>query len=157
MKKIAIKHEISIRHLYTEAGHGKSACDGVGGNIKTQVEAALQNDFGQQEVTQIESAEDIKKLIKEKTNLTYDVTVHNQETSKKIDDNLPKLGPLVGALKIHEVMITTEGVVKKKNLPNEIAYSKVNIRESRKRRTSNVNEVVDDLEISVESLEQSEF
>ena len=157
MKKIAIEHEISVRHLYTEAGHGKSACDGVGGNIKTQVEAALQNDFGQQEVTQIESAEDIKKLIKEKTNLTYDVTVHNQETSKKIDDNLPKLGPLVGALKIHEVMITPEGVVKKKNLPNEIAYSKVNIRESRKRRKSNVNEVVDDLEISVESLEQSEF
>ena len=54
-------------------------------------------------------------------------------------------------------MITPEGVVKKKNLPNEIAYSKVNIRESRKRRKSNVNEVVDELEISVESLEQSEF
>ena len=81
MKEIAIKYEISIRHLYTEAGHGKSACNGVGGNMKTQVEAALQNDFGKQEVTQIESAEDIKNLIKEKTNLTYDVTVHNQETS----------------------------------------------------------------------------
>ena len=146
MKLIALKYGINIRHLYTEAGYGKSPCDGVGGNIKTEVEAALQNEFGIQAVTQIESAEDVKKLIKEKTNLTYDITVHNQETSKEIDDSLPKLGPLVGALKIHEIVITSEGVIKKKNLPNENSYSKVNIRESRKKRKPELNEamIVDD-------------
>ena len=153
---MAVKYGISIKHLYTEAGHGKSPCDGVGGNVKTEVEAALQNEYGNKEVTQIESAEDIKKLIEEKNNLTYDITVHDQETSQKIDDKLPKLGPLVGAQKIHEIVITPQGVVKKKNLPNEISYSIVNIRESRKKRKTDVNEAPDELEHSVESVESLE-
>ena len=66
MKNIAVKYKISIRHLYTEAGHGKSACDGVGGNVKTEVEAALQNNIGNHKVSQIESAEDVKKTNKGK-------------------------------------------------------------------------------------------
>ena len=102
--------------------------------MKTEVEAALQNNIGNHEVSQIKSAEDVRKLIKEKTNLTYDIAVHKQETSEKINNNLPKLGPLVGALKIHEIVLTPEGVIKKKNLPNEISYTIVNIKESRKKR-----------------------
>ena len=46
MKKLAEELNISIRLLFTEAGHGKSPCDGVGENIETQVENAIMNDFG---------------------------------------------------------------------------------------------------------------
>ena len=35
MKKLAMEFGISIRLLFTEAGHGKSPCDGVGRNMKT--------------------------------------------------------------------------------------------------------------------------
>ena len=58
------------------------------------------------------------KLIKTEINLTYDITLHKKEQSQQIYANLLKLGPLVGALKIHEIMITCEGVIKKKNMPN---------------------------------------
>ena len=42
-------------------GHGKSPCDGVGGNIKTQVENAMMNDLGNIEVESIHTAKDVKK------------------------------------------------------------------------------------------------
>ena len=51
-------------------------------------------------------------------------------------------------------MLTPEGVIKKKNLPNEISYTIVNIKESRKKRKTNVVEVLDELEESVKSVEQ---
>ena len=38
MRRLAVELQICIRLLFTESGHGKSACDGVGANIKTQVE-----------------------------------------------------------------------------------------------------------------------
>ena len=50
---------------------------------------------------------------------------------------MPKLGPLVGALKLHEVYISADGLVKKKDLPNDIFYKQVTIRESRKNRIGN--------------------
>ena len=46
--------------------------------------------------------------------------------------SLPKQSALVGALTTHEVMITSDGVVKKKNLPTDAFYKAVTIRESRK-------------------------
>ena len=53
---------------------------------------------------------------------------------KNVRDKMPKLGPLVGAMKLHEILISSEGVVKKKNLPSDIFYQNVNIRESRRAR-----------------------
>ena len=44
---------------------------------------------------------------------------------------MPKLSSLVGALKLHEVMITSDGVIKKKDLPTDTFYKQVTIRESR--------------------------
>ena len=47
---------------------------------------------------------------------------------------MPKLGPLVGALKIHEILISPDGLVKKKNMPSDRFYQNVKIKESRKPR-----------------------
>ena len=47
---------------------------------------------------------------------------------------MPKLGPLVGALKLHEVFICGDGVLRKKDLPTDTFYKHVTIRESRARR-----------------------
>ena len=34
MRRFCEEFGITIRILFTEAGHGKSTCDGVGGNVK---------------------------------------------------------------------------------------------------------------------------
>jgi hypothetical protein len=142
MRKLSVEHNISIRLLFTEAGHGKSPCDGIGGNIKTQVENALLNIHGNNEIETVHSAEDVAKIIAMKTNLTYDILVHTQESTDEIRNDLPKLGPLVGALKVHEVMITPDGVIKKKDLPSDAFYKVVTIRESRKSNRNRIDEAV---------------
>lgn len=90
------------------------------------------NIFGENELDTIHSADDVARLIKEKTNLTYDITVHNKERTDEIRNSLPKLSPLVGAMTTHEVMITSDGSIKKKNLPSDAFYKVVTIKESRK-------------------------
>ena len=74
-------------------------------------------------------------MIAERTNLTYDVTVHHKEKSEEINQSLGKLSSLTGAMKIHEVVIGSDLTVKKKNLPNDPFFKAVNIRESRRRST----------------------
>jgi hypothetical protein len=123
--------KISIRLLFTESGHGKSPCDGVGGNIKTQVEAAMLASFGQGLVEPIHSVQDVKKVIHEKTNLNYHITIHTQEDIENVKESMPKLGPLVGAMKVHEIFIGEDGVIKKKELPTDTFYKQVTIRETR--------------------------
>ena len=131
MKRLAQELKISIRLLFTESGHGKSPCDGVGGNIKTQVEAAMLASFGQGLVEPIHSVQDVKKVIHEKTNLNYHITIHTQEDIENVKESMPKLGPLVGAMKVHEIFIGEDGVIKKKELPTDTFYKQVTIRETR--------------------------
>ena len=45
---------------------------------------------------------------------------------------MPSLGPLARAMKIHEVYITADGVVKSKNLPTDLYYDNVKITESQR-------------------------
>ena len=134
MKRLAQELKINIRLLFTEAGHGKSPCDGVGGNIKTQVEAAMLASFGQGLLEPIHSVQDVKKVIHEKTNLNYHITIHTQEDIENVKESMPKLGPLVGAMKVHEIFIGEDGVIKKKELPTDTFYKQVTIRETRLRR-----------------------
>ena len=46
---------------------------------------------------------------------------------------MPKLGPLIGALKLHEVLISADGLLQKKELPTDTFYKLVTIRENRTR------------------------
>ena len=134
MKRLAVELQICIRLLFTESGHGKSPCDGVGGNIKTQVEEVMLRNHGEHEVIQIKSVEDVKELIENKTRLIYDISIHTEKEIEDIRESMPKLGPLVGAMKIHEVLISSNGIIKKKNLPSDVFYQNVNIKESRRHR-----------------------
>ena len=63
---------------------------------------------------------------------------------------MPKLGPFVGALKIHKILISSDRLVKKKNMPSDLFYQNVRVKESRKprRRESDTTEEepVNDLE-----------
>lgn len=86
--------------------------------------------------------EDVAKVLRERTNLTYTITVHKQEDTDAIRNSLGQLSSLTGALKIHEIFIGEDLVVKKKMLPNDPFYKAVLIKESRKKST--VTNVLDD-------------
>ena len=66
--------------------------------------------------------------------------MHKQDDTDRIRNSLGKLSSLVGAMKIHEVLIDVNLVVKKKNLPSDAFYKAVLIRESRR------NQAVDNTE-----------
>ena len=53
---------------------------------------------------------------------------------EEIRQKLPKLGPLTKALQIHENMITSDGEVRSKNLPSDVFYENVKVKESRRIR-----------------------
>ena len=58
--------------------------------------------------------------------------MHQQDETDRIRNSLGKLSSLVGAMKIHEVLIDENLVVKKKNLPSYAFYKAVLIRENRR-------------------------
>ena len=58
--------------------------------------------------------------------------VHTADQIQAVRDSLPSLGPLARAMKIHEIYITADGVVKSKNLPTDLYYDNVKITESRR-------------------------
>ena len=68
------------------------------------------------------------------TNLSYRIKVHTASEIEEIRGKLPKLGPLTKALKIHEIMITSGGQVRSKNLPSDVFYENVKLKESRRIR-----------------------
>ena len=115
---------ITIRLIFTECGHGKSPCDGVGGNIKTQVESALLKRHGEKDMRSIHSAEDVKDLLQNETKLTYDIKVHTADQIQALRDSLPSLGHLSRAKKVHEIFITADGVVRSKT---DVYYDNVKI------------------------------
>ena len=133
-KTWAVKYGINIQWLFTEAGHGKSAADGIGGNIKNLVKDKLA--FNTQYT--IKTMEDVVKLIEQDT--TIELLIHTKDDVQKVANSLPVLSSLTGALKIHELLFDRDGQVLAKNLPTDPFYFDVNIRVSRKKAVQAVNE-----------------
>ena len=86
--------------------------------------------------------EDVAKVLKERTNLTYTISVQKQQDTDAIRNSLGHLISLTGDLKIHEIFIGQYLIVKKKMLPNDPFYKAVLIKESRKK--SAVTNILDD-------------
>ena len=66
--------------------------------------------------------------------------VHKQEDTDAIRNSLGHLSSLTGALKVHEIFIGQDLVVKKKMFPNDPFYKDVLI----KRKKSTVTNIFDD-------------
>ena len=65
-------------------------------------------------------------------------SVHKQEQTDEIKQSIGKLSSLVGALQIHEVMIDSNLVIKKKNLPTDPFYKAVLINQTRRPVTNDL-------------------
>lgn len=147
-KSWAVRYKIKIQWIFTEAGHGKSAADGIGGNIKNLVKDKLA--FNTQ--FSIKSIDDIIELIKEDTSI--ELMMHTKEDVKKVEDALPVISSLRGALKIHELLYDENGQVFMKNLPTDPIYTPVYLRTSRKKAVQNIDEIVNDEEIETTEIEE---
>ena len=55
--------------------------------------------------------------------------VHTKERIEKVIETMPtKVGALVGATKVHELVFEPDGKIKKKNMPNEAFYKPLKIK-----------------------------
>ena len=114
--------------------------------FKTQVENALLKRHGEKDMRPIHCAEDVKDLIENETKLTYDIKVHTAEEIQAVRESLPSLGPLARAMKIHEILITADGVIKSKFLPSDVYYDHVKIAVSqRHKRVESIGENGEDI------------
>ena len=87
-KSWAVKYQIRIQWIYTEAGHGKSAADGIGGRVKNMVKdkVAFNREYT------IKTMEDIVRLIENDT--TIELMIHTKDDVEKVADSLPNLSSL---------------------------------------------------------------
>ena len=131
-KEMAQKYQLTIEWFYTEAGHGKSCCDGVGGTIKN-----LLRDLTAFNTSQVIScAKDVLNLIKPHT--TIDLFWHDKNSIDEIQQTMPSLGSLAGALKIHQLHFDHLGNVRAKSLPSDPIYNAVKIKILRKNNQNRI-------------------
>ena len=143
-KELAKKHKITINWLYTEAGHGKSSCDGIGGTVKNLLRDLTA--FNTNCV--ISNAKDVFQLIKSHT--TIDLYWHTKKDIADVMDSLPRLSSLKGARLIHQVCYDVAGNVKAKSLPTDLVFETVTLKILRNniniRRSLDEDNVQDDEE-----------
>merc|ERR1712208_244259 len=106
----------------TEAGHGKSVCDGIGGTVKN-----LLRDLTAFNTTlSISNARDVMELISPHTSI--DLLWYDKSDVDEVQKSLPNLGSLAGATKIHQVKIDNSGNMKAKSLPTDPAYQIIQLK-----------------------------
>ena len=78
-------------------------------------------------------------------NLFQDI-FNSAEEIQAVRESLPSLGPLARAMKIHEILITADGVIKSKFLPSDVYYDHVKIAVSRRhKRVESIGENGEDI------------
>ena len=134
--KWSVELGVQITWIFTEAGHGKSSADGIGGNIKN----LAQDKQNMQPDLVIKTAQDVMDNIE----TTIEMKVHTKEDIEKVKESMPaKVGTLKKATQIHELVFESDGKIKMKFMPNERNYNQVRIKTGiaivRKRRVEHVD------------------
>ena len=121
-KEIAKNKNISIEWLFTEAGHGKSVCDGIGGTVKNLLRdlTAFNTSLA------ISNAKDVMDLISPHTSI--DLFWYNKSDIDDVLKNLPSLSSLTGATKIHQVQFDNLGNMMAKSLPTDPVSQRIQLK-----------------------------
>ena len=127
--QLAIEHKITIEWLFTEAGHGKSCCDGIGGVIKNLLRdlTAFNTSLA------ISSAKDVLDLITPHTSI--DLFWFEKADIVAVQNSLPSLSPFTGATKIHQVLFDSDGNIEARSLPTDPISQKINLKVLRTKNT----------------------
>ena len=128
-KELAVTHNITIEWLFTEAGHGKSVCDGIGGTVKN----LLRDITAFNTSLAISSARDVMNLITPHTSI--DLFWFDKAEIEEVQKSLPGLGSLTGATKIHQVQFDSLGNMFAKKLPTDPISQKIKLKVLRNKNT----------------------
>ena len=130
MKLFCQKYKVELVWIFTEKHHGKSPADGIGGNVKNAVEQLTS--FSNRH--NIQNAQDVTDLLKS-TDTMIEVSHFNREDIETTLNLIPGvLNSLKGAMKLHEIFVNENGVIRVKELPTDDQYTLTNIT-VRNRRT----------------------
>ena len=133
IRQFATKHNVTIIWIFTEKHHGKSPADGVGGNIKHQVEqlTAFSTEHN------IRTAFDVVTLL-QSTDSSIHVSYFDAQDIQETLSLIPgELNPFRGATKYHEIFVNPTGKILVKELPSDDHYATVNITVKKKRGAPN--------------------
>ena len=123
IKHFCVKYKVEMVWIFTEKHHGKSPADGIGGNIKNTVDqlAAFNTQHN------IQNAKDVTDLLRS-TDTSIEVTHFKKEDIIKTLNLIPGvLNSFRGAMKIHEIFVNENGVIRVKQLPTDEHYNLINI------------------------------
>ena len=126
-KQLAIQHKITIEWLFTEAGHGKSCCDGIGGTLKNLLRDLTSFNTS----LAISSAKDVLDLITPHTSI--ELFWFEKADIDAVQNSLPALGPFTGVTKIHQVLFDCDCNMQAKALPTDPISQKINLKVLRKK------------------------
>jgi hypothetical protein len=159
MQNYAKAKGVTIRWIFSETHHGKCLADGTGGRLKNKVKDlnVFNRDFN------INSIEDIIEILEPHTSCK--LYTYKKEDIAETKEKMPKkISPLKGALKIHEMLILPNGLVKTKDLPTDEIYRLISCRALRlpvarnriRRPVNRIQEVEESTQESDESEEVME-
>ena len=132
IRHFATKHNVSVTWIFTEKHHGKSPADGIGGNIKHQVDQLTSFSTGHN----IRNALDVVTLLSS-TATSIQLSHFDSEDIKKTLSLIPgDLNSLKGATKFHEIFVNPSGKILVKELPTDDRYGSVNITVKNRRAES---------------------
>ena len=130
IRNFAMKFNVTVVWIFTEKHHGKSPADGIGGNVKNQVEqlTAFSTEHN------VRNAEDVATLLGS-TDTSIKVSHFTKEDIEKTLAIIPgELNSLKGATKYHEIFVNPVGKIMVKELPTDDNYNTVNITVKRRRQ-----------------------
>ena len=137
IRQFATKNNVTVTWIFTEKHHGKSPADGVGGNIKHQVDQLTAFSTGHN----IRNALDVVNLLNS-TGTSIQISYFDSEDIKKTLSLIPgDLKSLRGATKFHEILVNPSGKIMVKELPTDETYGTVNI-SFKKNNTRTIEEPV---------------
>ena len=121
-KELSVKHNINIDWLFTESGHGKSSCDGIGGTVKNLIRDLTA--FNTSQV--ISNAKDVIDVLTGKT--TVELNYHSKDEIEQVSSSVLYLGTLTGAMKMHQISFDSSGSIKSKGLPTDPVSTDVKLK-----------------------------
>ena len=123
-------NNVTVVWIFTEKHHGKSPADGIGGNVKNQVEqlTAFSSEHN------IRNAKDVQTLL-ESSDTSIKVSHFTKDDIENTLSIIPgELNSLRGATKYHEIFVSPIGKILAKELPTDDHYNNVNVTVKRRRQ-----------------------
>jgi hypothetical protein len=113
MKTFAMEHDITLKWIYLESGHGKGVADAVGAALKRKFDDAVNFDPD----NSFENALDLLNAVENSTDIK--MFIYDKSDIDQLKKSLPKLTTVKGTTTFHELLATKDGKLYAKELSSD--------------------------------------